>query len=122
MIYDNVIKAARLNATRNELVNGTLELLSAADDVLVVYTLDATAGSVTTDTWTLTFVSTSATGTAAAGAGTDATKAQIKNSGGTIRVTDLSVGTAAADIILDNPNIAESQTVNITGAATVVHA
>lgn len=128
MIYDNVIKSARLNATRGELLNGTLEIMSAADAVLAVFTLSATAGTVTTDTWTLAFTSTASVGTAAAGAGTNATKARIKNSGAVVRVTDLSVGVATGvpetepDITIDNANIAESQAVNIVGAATVVHA
>lgn len=123
MNYDNVIRAARLNATRGELVNGTLELLSASDAVLAVFSLSGTAGSVTTNTWTLEFTSTSTTGEAAAGAGTAATKAQIKNSGGAVRVTGLTVGTDPGDdITIDNPNIAEGQTINIVGAATIVHA
>lgn len=128
MLYDNVIKAARLNATRSELVNGSMEIMSAADAVLAVFTFSGTAGSVTNDVWTMGFTATLATGTVAAGGGTNATKAQLKNSGGTVRVTGLSVGVATGvpetepDITLDNVNIAESQEVNIVGAATITHA
>ena len=128
MLYDNVIKAARLNATRLEVLNGTLEIQSAADAVLAVFTFSATAGTVTTDVWTLGFTATLTTGTVAAGGGTNATKAQLKNSGATVRVTELSVGLATGvpetepDITLDNVNIAENQEVNISGAATITHA
>lgn len=120
--YDNTIKAARLTATRDAFASGSLELLSAADAVLAVFTLSATGGSVATDTWTLEFTSTSTTGEAAASTGTNTTKAQIKDSGGTARLTGLTVGLSGADIIVDNQSIAEGQTVTLSGAQTIQHA
>ena len=120
--YDNTVKAARMNATRGEFLNGTLELMSASDAVLAVFTFSATAGTVTNGVWTLAFASTSSVGTAAASTGTVATKAQFKNSVGTARLTGLTVGTTGTNIIIDNTNIAQSQVVNIVGTPTITHA
>lgn len=122
VIYDNTIKAARLTATRDELASGTLELLSASDAVLAIFTLSVTGGTVSTDTWTLEFTSTSTTGETAASTGTNATKAQIKDSGGVARLTGLTVGLSASDIIVDNQSIADGQTVTLSGAQTIQHA
>lgn len=122
VIYDNTIKAARLTATRDELASGTLELLSASDAVLAIFTLSVNGGTVSTDTWTLEFTSTSTTGETAASTGTNATKAQIKDSGGVARLTGLTVGLSASDIIVDNQSIAEGQTVTLSGAQTIQHA
>jgi hypothetical protein len=122
VIYDNTMKAARLTGGKDAVVNGTLELMSAADAVLAIFTLNGTAGSVTNAVWTLGFASTASTGEAAAGAGTNITKARIKNSGGTVRITGLTVGLTGADIIVDNVNIAEDQAINLVGAQTITHA
>ena len=81
--YDNVVKAARMTATRD--------------------------------------ASSSTTGEAAASTGTTATKARIKNSGGTARISGLSVGTTGSAINLDNTSIASGQTVTIS-SATFTHA
>jgi hypothetical protein len=51
----------------------------------------------------------------------DATKAQIKDSGGTAEITGLTVGTSGTDIVLDNNNIDEGQDISLT-SATVTHA
>ena len=121
--YDSVVKAARMTATKGEVLDGTLELTDAGGtNVLVIYTFSASAGSVTTDTWTLGFVDTAGVGTTAAGAGTDAALARLKDSLGNIRLSGLTVGTSGTNVIVDNVNIAEGQTVNITGTPTVTHA
>ena len=121
--YDNVIKAARMTATRDALASGSLELLSAADAVLAVFTLSATGGTVSDGVWTITYTSATTTGEAAAGSGTDATKAQFKNSGGTVRVTGLTVGStgSGAGVELDNVSISDGQSVELT-ASTITHA
>jgi len=116
VIYTTAVKTDRMTASKDYFVNGTLELLSAGDVVLAIFTLSATAGSVATDTWTLGFTSSTVTGEAGAGAGTDATKAQIKNSGGTPSITGLTVGTGGTDIVLDNANIASGQNVTLSSA------
>jgi hypothetical protein len=119
--YDNTVKAARMTATRDAVADGTLEILSAADAVLAIFTLTLAGGTVSNAVWTLAFDSNSTTGEAAAGAGTTATKAQIKDSGGTARITGLSVGTSGSAINLDNTSIASGQTVTIS-SATFTHA
>lgn len=116
--YATAVKTARMTATRDEVAAGTLEILSAADAVLAIFTLSATGGTVSGDVWTLTFASTATTGETAAGAGTTATKAQVKNSGGDVLITGWDVGT---EVTIDNPSIADGQTVNL-GTCTVTHA
>lgn len=96
--YDAVVKAARMTATRDTVSGGTLEVLSAGNTVLATFTL-------------------------AAGDGTIATKARIKNSGGTVRITGLTVGLpdTTADVKLVNTSITKNQPAKIT-AATFQHA
>lgn len=110
--YSTAVKTARLGATRGEVANGTLEILTAADAVLVTYGLDATAGSVSGTRWTLGF---DATTVAATGTGA-AAKAQIKDSGGTAEITGLTVGTSGTDILIDNTSIATGQDVTVNSA------
>lgn len=118
-VYDATLKNLRMVATRDGVANGTLEITTAADAVLSVHGLDATAGTVTGAVWTPVFdaasVNASGTGTAA--------KARIKNSGGTIRVTGLTVGLdgSGSDVELINTNIVTGQPVELT-AATITHA
>lgn len=115
--YVTAVKTARLDATRNRFINGSLEILTAANAVLATFTLTATAGSVTGDVWTLAF----AAGTVAAGASGVATQARMKNSGGTVELSGLTVGVTGADINLNNTNIANGQNVSLT-SATITHA
>lgn len=115
--YATAVKTDRMNATRGRFVNGTLEILTAADALLATFTLSATAGSVSGAVWTLAF----ANSTVAAGASGTAAKAQIKTSGGTAEVTGLTVGTTGADINLNNTNIASGQNVTLS-SATITHA
>lgn len=115
--YTNAAKADRMNATRTHFVNGSLEIRTSANDVLVTFALTGTAGSVSNAVWTLAF----ANGTVSAGDDGVAHNAVIKTSGGTANLTGLTVGTSASDIILDNTNIASGQNVTITSAA-ITHA
>lgn len=119
--YNVAVKTARMNATRTHFQNGKLELLSAADQVLAVFDLAASGGSVSGAVWTLAFVSPEVQGEAAAGVGTTATKARIKNSAGNAHLTGLTVGTSAADIVLNNTSISDGQEVEMT-SATITHA
>lgn len=116
--YAAVVKTARMTATRDEVANGTLEIGTAGmAATLVTFGLNAAGGTISGDTWTLVFdsdtVAATATGTAA--------EARIKTSGGTTVISGLTVGTSAADIILDNDNIASGQSVTLS-SATVQHA
>jgi hypothetical protein len=117
VIYDTATKTARMTATRDVYANGTLEILTAADAVIVTFGLSAGGGSISGAVWTLAFdastVAASASGTAA--------KAQIKTAGGTAGITGLTVGTSGSDIIVSNTNIAASQDVDVT-SATITHA
>ena len=119
--YATAVKTDRMQATSDHFDGGTLELLSAGDVVLAIFTLDTPAGSVTNDVWTLAFTATTVQGEAGASGGVDATKAQIKTSGGTARITGLTVGTSGTDIVLDNNNIDQGQDVTLT-SATITHA
>lgn len=118
VVYTNTVKVSRMTATRDFFANGTLEIMTAADAVLVVFTLSATGGTIAgAGVWTLAFVA----NTVAATAGGVATKAQIKNSGGTAHLTGLTVATSGADINLNNTNIANGQNVTLS-SATITHA
>jgi hypothetical protein len=120
VILDSTVKADVMTAIRDHLADGTLELQSASDTVLAIFTLDNPAGSVTGPVWTVGLVSSSTTGEAAAGGGTAATKARFKDSTGTVKITGLTVALSAADIILDNTSIADGQTVSLT-SLTLTH-
>jgi hypothetical protein len=109
--YDNVVKAARMNATRTAVEGGTLELLEDST-VVAIFTLAANGGSVTNGVWTLAFV---ANEVAATGTGVVNT-ARIKNSGGTVRISNLSVGTSGTAIVIQNTNIVSGQDIEITSA------
>lgn len=115
------VKTARMTATRDHFANGTLELLSAADAVLAIFGLEADGGDIANDIWTLQFDA--STVVAGAGTATAATKAQIKTSGGTARLTGLTVGITpgATDIVLNSNLITAGQDVTLS-SATVQHA
>lgn len=116
--YTTAVKTLRMTAVMDYFNNGTIEILTAADALLVTFGLGAPAGSVTGAVWTLTPLD--AATVAASAAGT-AAKAQIKTSGGTAGITGLTVGTSAADVILDNLSIASGQNVTLS-SATITHA
>lgn len=118
--YSNAVKSARMTATRDYHANGTLEILTAADAVLVTFGLSASGGTITgasTNEWTLAF---DAGTVAATGTGT-AAKAQIKTAGGTAGITGLTVGTSGSDINLDNTSINSGQNVTLS-SAKITHA
>lgn len=119
--YNTAVKTARITATRDYFANGTLEILTAADAVLVTFGLSAGGGSIAGAVWTITFdASTVAATGAGTGAGT-AAKAQIKTSGGSAHLTGLTVGTSGSNINLDNTSISSGQNVTLS-SATITHA
>ena len=120
VVYTNAVKTDRMTATRDHFADGTLEILAANDTVLAIFGLNAAGGTVATDTWTLVFDNATVSGEAGAGAGTVATKAQMKIAGGTVAMTGLTVGTSGADINLNNTSIASGQNVTLS-SATVQH-
>jgi hypothetical protein len=115
--YNAAVKTARMTATRDHFANGTLEIMTAADAVLVTFGLSAGGGSIAGAVWTLTFDAT----TVAAGAAGTAAKAQVRTAGGSAHLTGLTVGTSGSDINLTNTNIASGQDVTLTSAA-ITHA
>lgn len=108
--YNAAVKEDRMTATRDYFANGTLELQTSGDSVLVTFGLSDTGGTVSGDTWTLAL---DAATVAATGTGT-AAKAVIKTSGGDAHITGLTVGTSGADIILDNTSINSGQNVTLS--------
>ena len=116
--YDASVKTARITATRDAVANGTLEIGTASmASVLATFGLSATSGTVSGSVWTLAFDA----GTVAAGASGTAAAARIKDSGGTARITGLTVGTSGSDINLDNTSINSGQNVTLS-SATITHA
>jgi hypothetical protein len=123
VIYDATVKTARMTATRDAVANGTLELQSASNVVLAIFGLSADGGTVSADVWTLVFDSDTVNGLVASGSGTTATKARIKDSGGTVRISGLTVGLpdSGADLELINTSISNGQPV-VIDSATFQHA
>lgn len=115
--YTTAAKTPRITATRDHFADGTLEILTSADAVLVTFALSLAGGTISTDTWTLAFDAS----TVAAGATGTAAKAQIKTSGGVADLTGLTVGTTGSDINLDNTSITSGQNVTLS-SATIQHA
>lgn len=123
VIYHMAVKTARMTATRDSVANGSLEMLSAANTVLAIFGLAPAAGTVSNDIWTLELDDPDVNGEVAAGAGTNATKARIKDSGGTVRVSGLTVGLpgSGADFIMVNTSITSGQEVGPT-SGSIQHA
>jgi len=119
--YPAAVKTARMQATADAYDSGTLEIQSGAGVPLAIFALGDQVAAVSNNVWTFNFTSSTTTGETGAGTGTDATQAVIKNAGATANITGLTVGTSGADINLDNVNIADGQSVNIT-SATITHA
>ena len=91
--------------------SGTLEILTSADALLCTFTLSATAFAPATGGKIVGDVPKQVQ---ASGAGT-AAKATLKSTGaGTYELSELTVGTTATDVIIDNTSIAEDQYVNLT--------
>lgn len=121
VVYNVAVKTVRMTATRDYFAGGSLELLSAANQVLAVFTLSGTGGTVSGDTWTLAVTAGTVQGEAAAGAGTTATQARIKNSGGDAHLTGLTVGLSAADLVMTNTSITSGQDVTLS-SGSIQHA
>lgn len=116
--YSTGAKNARMTAVRDLCADGTLELLTSNDTVLLSLGLSTAGGSVTGGVWTVTFDGAAA----ATGTGT-AAKARVKNAAGTVVVDGLTVSATggAGDVKLDNTSIASGQSVN-PGSFTITHA
>lgn len=121
-MYDATMKTARMQATASQLDNGTgnaaLHILDATNNVLVSFGLLKPAASVTNDILTLLgmpmTVTASLTGVAASA---------VIDDGVPLARVALTVGVAGsgAQVILDNLNIAQGQSVKLS-SATIQHA
>ena len=124
VVYSTAAKTARMNGVVSTIgSSGKLKLRSAADVLLATFTLAATAGTVSTDTLTFSDANGATAGilnTTGAAAGV-ATKAEVTTSADVVVISGLTVGTSAADLIVDNNNIAVSQAITINNA-TIQHA
>lgn len=123
VVYHPAVKNARMTAVRDQIdagaAAGILEIGTAGmATVLAQITLNDPSGTVASGVLTLSGfpksdTSANASGTAAA--------ARIRDSNNTDIITGLTVGTSAADIILDSVGITAGQTVTINSAA-ITHA
>jgi len=117
VIYAAALKTARMNEVLAAIDAGAgagkLEIgTSGMALVLATITLADPAGSVTGDALTLTMPQSDLS----ADAGGIAAEARIRDSNNNNVVTELTVGTAGTDIVLDNDNIAAAQQVTINSA------
>lgn len=120
--YRASLKTTRMNAVVTDIDSGTgpatLEICTAAfASVLVTFTLSDPSSTVAADVLTLSGMpktaNAAATGTAAV--------ARIKESGGTVIVNNLSVGTSGTDITISSTSITSGNPYNLN-SGTITHA
>jgi hypothetical protein len=118
--YDNGAKAARMNAVRELVAGGTLEIgTDNMRTVLASFRLSDNGGAVRDATWHIAFSNDSVTAQRAG----RASAAQIKDASGTVRVKGFTVGMdTKSDIQISNTQINERQTVALPGDQTITHA
>lgn len=124
VIYSTAAKTSRMNGVVSAIgSNGKLKLFTAADALLATFNLAATAGTVSGAVLTFSDANGATAGilnTTASASGT-AAKATITTSADVDVITGLTVGTSAADLILDNTSLTNGQAVTIN-SATITHA
>ena len=124
VVYSTATKTARMTSVVTTIgTSGKLKLFTSADVLLATFTLASTAGTVSGAVLTFSDANGATAGilnTTASAAGV-AAKASITTSGDVDVVTGLTVGTSAADLILDNTNLTSGQAITIT-SATITHA
>lgn len=122
VVYDTPTKTSRMTATRDAVcggTSGTLEICTAGyGAVLALFTLTTAGGTVTNDVWTLAFTASTVTG---GGGGGVAAIARLKNNGGTVKISGLTVGTSGSDINLNSTTIGVGSNVTLS-SATITHA
>jgi hypothetical protein len=120
--YDTATKTLRMQAVRDQIDSGpgpgTIEICTAGfASVLLTFTLSDPGSTVANDVLTLTGMPKTANASAA---GTAAV-ARIKDSTGTVRVNNLTVGTSGADVIISNTAITNGASYSLT-AGSINHA
>lgn len=124
VVYSTATKTARMNAVVTQIGSGgKLKLFTAADALLATFSLAATAGTVSGAILTFSDANGATAGilNTTAGAGGTATKATVTTSADVDVITGLTVGTSAADLILDNNVLTNGQSITIT-SAQITHA
>lgn len=122
VVYRASLRTTRMNAVETDIDSGagaaTLEIgTTGFASVLATFTLSDPAGSVSGDVLTFSGMPKSTT---ASNTGT-AAEARIKESGGTVIISGLTVGTSGTNVIISpSTSITSGQTVNLT-AATLTH-
>lgn len=114
--YTNAAKDARQQVIIDLLSNGKFEITTSADAVLATWTLNATAGTSTNGNVTFSLSTNQISATATG----DAAKARFRTSGDIDVITDLVVGTATADILVDSTSFTIGQLITL-GALTIAH-
>ena len=122
VVYRSTLRTTRMTAVETDIDSGagaaTLEIGTAGfAAVLVTFTLSDPAGTVSGDVLT----GASMPKTAVAGNTGTAAEARIKESGGAIIVSGLTVGTSGTNVIISpSTTITSGQTCNLT-ALTITH-
>jgi hypothetical protein len=115
LVAGKTVASSTGTATAGTLVIGT-SALSGSTGVLASFTLGTTPGTVSSGVLTVSgtplTATASATGTAA--------KAEFRDNSGNVIVTGLTVGTSAADIIINATAISTGQTVTLS-SGTITH-
>lgn len=116
VIYSTAVKTARMEAVVDEIgSSGVLQIGTAGmSSILAEFSLESTAGTVAGAVLTLSGFPKSDTD---ANNGGTAAAARILDGSSNNVVSGLTVGTSAADIILDSVAITQGQTVTISSAA-----
>ena len=122
VVYRSTLRTTRMTAVETDIDSGsgaaTLEIgTTGFSSVLVTFTLSDPAGTVSGDVLTGAGMPKSAT---AGNTGT-AAEARIKESGGTVIISGLTVGTTGTNVIISpSTTITSGQTCNLT-ALTITH-
>ena len=121
VVYSNTVKHNRMTQVINALDGGSGNAIlkigtSGMSTTLVSITLAKPSASDTNGTMTFSGLPKSGT----AGAAGTAAAAQLTDSAGVVIVDQLTVGTSGTNIIIDNTNIANGQTVNFN-SGTITH-
>lgn len=122
--YRASLRTTRITSVLTDIDSGvgaaTVEIGTAGfAAVIAIFTLSDPAGTVSGDVLTFSSMPKSTTGV---GGGGVAAEARIKEVGGTVIVSGLTVGTSGTNLIISpSTTIASGQTVNLT-ALTITHA
>jgi len=118
-VYDNTVKEARLNATRQVFSGGALELIDNDGKTLASLPLSLSGGTVSGDTWDVTLRQ--YTTQALFGNNTKVVGARVVTREGKARLTGLTAGTGQADVVLTHSTLTKGQDVRVN-TFKIVHA